>query len=123
MVTPASHHRRPLAVGLGLLLISCAAAAAEQAPRAASSLHERVEEVVRALQNTPRLRSLNERQRIERVEFVVGNTLFALLHEIGHVVIAELNLPLLGREEEAADTYATIRMLRVGTIFSEHALA
>ena len=40
-----------------------------------------------ALQNNPRLKGLNQQQRVERVDFVVGNTLVLLLHEIGHVII------------------------------------
>ena len=39
---------------------------------------------------------------------------------MGHVLIAEMKLPILGREEDAADTYAALRMLRIGTPFSEH---
>jgi hypothetical protein len=35
---------------------------------------------------------------------VAGNTLVLLSHELGHVLIAEMRLPLLGREEDAADT-------------------
>jgi hypothetical protein len=30
------------------------------------------------------------------VEFVAGNTLFVLLHEMAHVLIAEMKLPVLG---------------------------
>jgi Putative metallopeptidase len=42
---------------------------------------------------------------------------------LGHVLIAEMHLPLLGREEDAADTYAALRVLAFGTSFSEHELA
>jgi hypothetical protein len=47
---------------------------------------------------------LTEQQRIDRVEFVPGNTLVLLSHEMGHVLISEMHLPILGREEDAADT-------------------
>ena len=57
------------------------------------------------------------------MEFVVGNTLFWLLHEMVHVLISEMHLPVLGREEDAADTYAVLTMLTIGTNFSQRVLA
>jgi hypothetical protein len=36
------------------------------------------------------------------VEFVAGNMLFVLLHELGHAAITEMGLPVLGRMEDAA---------------------
>jgi hypothetical protein len=42
---------------------------------------------------------------------------------LGHVLIAEMKLPLLGREEDAADTYAALRLLSFGTSFSQQELA
>jgi hypothetical protein len=38
------------------------------------------------------------------------------------VLITEMHLPLLGREEDAADTYAALRMLTIGTSFSQREL-
>jgi len=103
---------------VGILSLFFCGSASAQSP----SFHQRVEELARTLQNSPRLKTLSEQQRIERVEFVIGNTLFVLLHEMGHVIIAEMKLPVLGREEDAADTYAVLRMLKIGTGFSEHVL-
>jgi len=57
------------------------------------------------------------------VEFIAGNTLFILLHEIAHVQMSEMNLPVLGREEDQADTFAAIAMLKIGTSFSQRVLA
>jgi Putative metallopeptidase len=105
------------------LLIGCGAASGQPAPSGSPSFQERIVEVARALQNNPRLKNLSEQQRIDRVEFVTGNTLFILLHEMGHVHISEMNLPVLGREEDDADTFAAITMLRVGTSFSQRVLA
>jgi len=87
------------------------------------SFQERIDEVARALQNNPRFKNLSEQQRVDRVEFVTGNTLFILLHEMGHVHISEMNLPVLGREEDEADTFAAITMLKIGTSFSQRVLA
>ncbi|MGI9438005.1 MAG: DUF4344 domain-containing metallopeptidase [Geminicoccaceae bacterium] len=43
--------------------------------------------------------------------FVVGNTLFAVYHEIGHALIDLLTLPVVGREEDAADGFAALMMI------------
>ena len=39
----------------------------------------------------------------DTVRFVQANAEFTLLHEMGHLLIHELGLPVLGREEDAAD--------------------
>ena len=43
--------------------------------------------------------------------FVIGNTLFAVYHELGHALIDLLDLPVVGREEDAADGFAAILMI------------
>jgi hypothetical protein len=68
------------------------------------------------------LKGLSEQELLDRVEFVVGNTLFILLHELGHVHFSEMNLPVLGREEDEADTFAAITLLKVGSSFSQRVL-
>jgi len=50
-------------------------------------------------------------QREEIETFVLGNTVFTLFHEIGHALIHQLQLPLLGKEEDAVDGLATLLML------------
>lgn len=47
-----------------------------------------------------------------RVHFVLGNVQFALLHELAHLVIGELDIPIIGPEEQAADYLATMSLLR-----------
>ena len=46
-------------------------------------------------------------------DFVIGNIGFIVLHEFGHAVIREFKVPLLGLEEDSADTIATITMLQL----------
>ncbi len=46
-----------------------------------------------------------------QVDFVISNTIFALLHEMGHVIIRDFEVPLLGMEEDSADTLAALIML------------
>src|SRR5262249_60885285 len=85
-------------------------------------IQARVGEASEGLKDNPRLKDLSHEQRKAIVEFVVGNTLFALVHEVGHALISEMGLPVLGREEDAADTYAVLAMLRVGTAYTKQVL-
>jgi len=47
-----------------------------------------------------------------RVSFVMGNFEFALLHELAHVAISDVEPPIIGPEEYAADYLATVSLLR-----------
>ena len=86
-------------------------------------LELRMDDATSALDMNPRLRNLTREQRHAIVEFVTGNTLFVLLHEFGHTVISEMGLPVLGKEEDAADSFAAITSLSMGTSFSASILA
>lgn len=44
-------------------------------------------------------------------DYVAGNLLFTAFHEAGHLLIAEFELPVLGREEDAVDNLATLLLL------------
>lgn len=44
-------------------------------------------------------------------EFVLGASTAFMLHEVGHLIINELEIPILAREEDAADTIATLTLL------------
>jgi Putative metallopeptidase len=119
----APHARQIICAALGMLAFSAAPISAQQAVSDSPTLHGRIEAAAKMLQNNPRLKRLTEQQLIDRVEFVAANTLVLLLHELGHVHIAEMNLQVLGREEDAADTFAALTMLKIGTSFSQHELA
>lgn len=45
--------------------------------------------------------------------FVLANAEFSVMHEMGHVLIAEYDLPVLGREEDAADQLGFILLLHL----------
>ncbi|WP_152225431.1 DUF4344 domain-containing metallopeptidase [Pseudomonas sp. SCB32] len=47
--------------------------------------------------------------------FVLANAEFSVMHEMGHMLIAEYNLPVLGREEDAADQIGFILLFRLYT--------
>jgi hypothetical protein len=50
----------------------------------------------------------------EREEFVLGNVVFVLFHEFGHAFVSEFELPVLGREEDAVDRFATFLLTPEG---------
>jgi hypothetical protein len=62
-------------------------------------------------------------QRATINRFAANNSLFVLYHEIGHMLVHQLNLPVLGKEEDAADNMATWTLLRKGTPEADQALA
>lgn len=91
-----------------LAIIVGTAAQAPAATRYQSDLHH---------DRAARIGSTAERQR-DRAEFIVGNLLFVGFHELSHALIAQLNLPVLGRQEDAADAFATLALLDVRTEFA-----
>lgn len=54
---------------------------------------------------------LTEEQRIEAMDFAMHDAIFTLYHETGHLLVGELGLPVLGKEEDAADALAVILIL------------
>lgn len=65
---------------------------------------------------------LSESQLETTVEFAFDNSLFFLFHEMGHMLISEFDLPVLGREEDAADTLATLTLLEMDDPLFDKAL-
>jgi hypothetical protein len=51
---------------------------------------------------------------ISPMDAMVGQFLYTVCHEMGHAVFAALDVPLFGREEDAADAFATYLILKVG---------
>jgi hypothetical protein len=96
----------------------------ERQERVANSLRFQagVDQVARAVQDDPRLKNLTNEQRANLVEFVAGNTLFVLYHELGHALVSEMGLPVLGKEEDAVDAYAVLAMLMTGNTVSDRVL-
>jgi len=89
---------------------------------ASGEFQARIAEVARNLKDHPQLKKLTPEERENAVQFVVGNMLFVFLHELAHAAIADLGLPVLGREEDAADEFAILRMLWVGTSLTHRVL-
>lgn len=95
---------------------------AAQSRASAARFRAGVDKAARLLEDDPRLAKLTHEQRRQDVEFVAGNLLFALLHEMGHAHIQEMGLPVVGREEDAADSFATVRLLKAGTDVTHNVL-
>src|SRR6187401_350606 len=67
----------------------------------------RLEAAVVAISTHPRVKDMPRDKLKATTEFALGNSLFALMHEMAHGLITDLGLPVLGREEDAADAFAT----------------
>lgn len=59
----------------------------------------------------PDQEALTDEEAEALVLFVNGNTLFTLYHELGHALVDRLQLPVLGREEDAVDSLAAWLMV------------
>jgi len=77
---------------------------------------------VKELMKEPRFKNVPEKQVRDRFEFVAGNVIFATLHEVGHMLITEMALYVLGREEDAADSFATVSSLKLNDSLSDQIL-
>jgi hypothetical protein len=114
---------RHLLVVLPLVFIGLAGALAQPTPADFERFKARIDEAVRAVGNQSGLKGVPPDRREQLAEFVSGNMLFVLLHELGHTTIGELDLPVLGREEDAADSFASLTLIHIKSEFSEHVLA
>ncbi|MEJ0077515.1 MAG: DUF4344 domain-containing metallopeptidase [Alphaproteobacteria bacterium] len=77
---------------------------------------------VKELMKEPRFKNVPEKEVRDRFEFVAGNVIFATLHEVGHMLITEMALYVLGREEDAADSFAAISGLKLNSSLSDQIL-
>ncbi|MFN3430728.1 MAG: DUF4344 domain-containing metallopeptidase [Candidatus Sericytochromatia bacterium] len=50
----------------------------------------------------------------DRAEAVENVVVFAFLHELGHAMVFECDLPIVGRDEDAADQFATLMLAQSG---------
>ena len=71
--------------------------------------------------------ALSSEEQAEFLDFVAGNTVFVTYHEAGHMLVSELELPVLAQEEDAVDNLATVSMLAADTddmdVYLTHAMA
>ena len=87
------------------------------------AFQERLDAAALALGRSPRFKDRSQQYRQKLAEFVSGNILFVLCHEVAHAAMTQMRLPVLGRAEDAADSFATLRLIRIGSAFSRRVLA
>ena len=119
---------RVLGFSLALVIfgLSAGPVLAQEAPRlpptvpASPALQARIAEFERRLvelagakAGEPKMRRLSPQERKARIEFVIGNIFFVAMHELGHAVVSELEVPVLGREEDTADVFAIGAAMRI----------
>jgi hypothetical protein len=105
-----------------VLLIGAVPLHAQNAPPEQQRVRARMENAIHEMGGDARMKKMSEQQQQDLVEFVAGNMLFVGFHEMGHALVGQLRLPVLGRGEDAADSFATLAMLQEGTEFSVNVL-
>lgn len=78
--------------------------------------------VARALERPSFMQNLTDDQFRDTIDFMIGNLMLVYFHEAGHMMIDELDLPVLSKEEDAVDTLATITLLEDGDEYSDEAV-
>lgn len=59
-----------------------------------------------------RLPAMATQDQLTATDALVGQLMFAITHEFGHLAFDVYEVPVFGREEDAADNFATFMMLR-----------
>jgi hypothetical protein len=115
-------HLSPVAAFFALLAGASSVGAQSSPSQSPPSSGTRIDVAMQAFEQDPRFKRLPLKKRQDLVKFVIGNTLFALVHEFGHTAISEMGLPVLGREEDAADAFAAVVGLKMDTAMSQGVL-
>jgi hypothetical protein len=116
-----------LYAGLVALTLSAGSALAQTVPAPTAAqppgeLEARLDKVVKEYARDPQFKGYTEQQVRDRIEFVAGNVIFATVHEVGHLLVTEMGIPVLGREEDAVDAFAVLTGLKLGSDFSDRIL-
>jgi len=116
--------RADVSRGLLVLLLNwvCLAGPAAAQSLIEDELEQRVIETTALIADYPRIAGLTDDEKHKLVEFVSGNMLFVLGHEAGHALISELGIPVIGREEDGADSFSTLMALKIGDRYADDVL-
>src|SRR4051794_9123812 len=124
-MTDCARGGRLAALMLPLLILFAGQPAATEADSSSRTakrqeLEKGVLEVTHMFQNDPRYNKGKTPEQIkDGVEFVTGNVLFVLAHETAHALVSVFEIPVIGREEDAADALASIVALKMGNSFAD----
>jgi hypothetical protein len=88
----------------------------------ATTAQAKVDAFAQGLAKNPKFKKLSPKYLQAVTEFVIGNTLFAMLHELGHATTDQLKIPVLGRKEDAADMFAATRLIKFNKDFTDGVL-
>jgi hypothetical protein len=76
-----------------------------------------------ALSSALSAENLTEAQLVQAKKWAANNALFVLYHEVAHLLVDQLQLPVLGKEEDAADNMASWVLLNKHTAEADQAIA
>ena len=110
------------AMMVAALMVNVPTATAQLLAQQQSQILSGIDKAVEAIDNSPRMKKMSPQAKRQLVEFVVGNTMFVMAHEMGHALIGQMNMPVLGREEDAADSFAVVTALKMGPGLSPRVL-
>jgi Putative metallopeptidase len=95
---------------------------AQPAPAQAATVQAKIDTAAAALEKNPRFKGLSPAYRQVIAEFVAGNSLFVLLHEMAHAATSELPIPAPLRKEDAADSFAVAQLVKLNSGFPDRVL-
>jgi hypothetical protein len=88
----------------------------------AEKFQARIDASALALGTHPRFKNHAPQHHQRLAEFVAGNMLFVMLHEMAHAAVNEMGLPVLGKAEDAADAFAATRLIKIESGVSDRVL-
>jgi hypothetical protein len=65
----------------------------------------------RAVWQEPEGSTASEEEITDSIDYMMGFAVRIMYHEFGHGLVSEFNIPVLGREEDAVDSFAVINMI------------
>ncbi len=95
---------------------------AQPVPAQSGALLARSDAAASALEKNPRFKNLSPQYRQEIAEFMAGNTLFVLLHELAHTAASQMQIPALDRKEDAVDSFAVTQLVKLSSGFPDRVL-
>jgi Putative metallopeptidase len=95
---------------------------AQPAPAQSGALQARIDAAALALEKNPRFKGLSPQYRQVIAEFMAGNTLFVLLHELAHAATSQMPIPALAGKEDAADSFAVLQLIKLSSGFPDRVI-